>query len=95
MTEVLMEVFACVGLAESKRADIIIFPNPSRGYLTFSPGYLKHNCIASIWDINGKFLFEKSLYGNHPDIRDLPEGVYLLRLHSEGRTFGNVRIVKE
>ena len=69
-----------------------VFPNPAHSTL-FVTG-LDQNSTALIFDMSGKTLINKSIIGNQIDIKDLPNGIYFLRISGNSR-ISTAKFVKQ
>ena len=76
-------------LQETELEEIVFYPNPTKGLISFSKSIEK----IEIVDISGKILLSFSNV-REINIGDLPEGSYLLRLHSNENSVLR-KIVKE
>ena len=76
-------------LQETELEEIVFYPNPTKGLISFSKSIEKIEVV----DISGKILLSFSNV-REINIGDLPEGSYLLRLHSNENSVLR-KIVKE
>jgi PKD repeat protein len=71
-----------VGLDEFSGSDLrTIFPNPSSGIFTLR-GIPDENVKAILFDCNGRMLDQRIMKSNMLDYCFLPDGIYMLELHS-------------
>ena len=72
-----------------------IYPNPTSGVVSIKSKQL-NNTKVSVYDLNGRALFSKSLNGTSSEINisNLASGVYLLKVQDENSEFVK-RIVKQ
>ena len=79
----------CSGLEDAEFAELSVYPNPTRGKVTFSQAIEK----VEIIDLSGKTVqtYENA---NEINIEALPAGVYHLRLTIENKTTTR-KIIKE
>jgi hypothetical protein len=74
--------------------NINVFPNPTDGIIHFDNSFGLGNS-AEIYNLDGKIILTKSLDSDSfLDLTDLPNGVYILILKSEGRVSGFSKIIK-
>ena len=73
-----------------------IYPNPAHGSITFEISGKTQNSLLSISEVNGNKLTERQVTGpkTQVDIRDLPPGVYFIRLTNE-KTVQVGKFIKE
>ena len=92
---------ACVpfilnGLEDGFAASIQVYPNPSGGLFTVDLGQVYMETEVEVVDARGKLVFRK-VYAQEQlakvDIRSLSDGVYFLRVVSDGRQAG-MRLLK-
>ena len=84
-----IEVGNPVGIMEEDGSTFMVFPNPSTGKFTMvaTPNN-KESFHLSLWDMNGKKLFEKNLSISNSHLEDLDfsefqKGMYLLKMTTE------------
>ena len=79
----------CSGLEDAEFADLSVYPNPTRGKVTFNQAIEKVEVI----DLSGKTLqtYENA---NEINMESLPAGVYHLRMTIEDKTTTR-KIIKE
>mgnify|MGYP002682729164 CR=1 FL=1 len=78
--------FINTDIAENKW-EINLFPNPSDGMFTVNlPAFSNNNIIAEVYDYNGKLILNKTYSGGliQLDLTDQQNGIYLLKLNSNG-----------
>jgi hypothetical protein len=66
------------GLPKNEDSRISISPNPASTSLTIHG--LNPNSTVTIYNLNGKMLITREMTGNQIDIRNLPKGIYTLRV---------------
>lgn len=66
-----------VGFEEIEISESEIYPNPSNGKIEFG-GIIKFPATISVFDLNGKVLYKKTIYSNKIDLSHLSNGTYLL-----------------
>lgn len=67
-------------LAELNEPDLRIYPNPVRDYINIDGGDLPDHARISITDLQGKRHLQTELEGNVIDVRQLPDGIYILNM---------------
>lgn len=78
--------FINTDIAENKW-EINLFPNPSDGMFTLNlPAFHNNNIIAEVYDYNGKLILNETYSGGliQLDLTDQQNGIYLLKLNSNG-----------
>jgi hypothetical protein len=85
-----------VGVAEGmpERDNLLVYPNPSNGFIKFSRTIEKAD--VSVYNIYGQEVTRIADYsGNAIDLQDLPAGNYILRLDGpEMREIKTISIIK-
>ncbi len=76
--------------------DIVVYPNPTSGFVTVNMGKVFANFSASLHDLNGKLIsqsFYKStkMFSLHLEV---PSGVYLLTIN-DGNSKATIRLIKQ
>ncbi|MEZ5197728.1 MAG: T9SS type A sorting domain-containing protein [Bacteroidales bacterium] len=76
--------------------DFLLYPDPAKNRLTISSSAIKSNAELSIFNLNGKKVFEKQIRNKETqiDISSLPRGVYFVRLQNQN-TVEVMKMVKE
>lgn len=78
---------ASINTIHNKIANLQVFPNPSTDYLniSFKTNYLNNQVTVSLLDINGKQYYDlvnekwnNTLFTKQLDIRNIPNGIYIL-----------------
>jgi hypothetical protein len=74
---------------------ITIFPNPATNKINIVfEGNVPQNLIANIYDSKGSLVKTETLINNEIDINNLAQGLYLLTIQSEGKSYSS-KFVKE
>ncbi|MDH5381460.1 MAG: T9SS type A sorting domain-containing protein [Cyclobacteriaceae bacterium] len=68
------------------------YPNPTDGHL-FIEAILSKGTLLYVLDITGRLIMERTLYENHVDLSELPEGVYILKLSNPGQPLKSQKII--
>ena len=71
-----------------KKTDIVIFPNPTSGFVTVRIPYEAKNVSMQLFAQNGHCVLNKNLYApadNLLDVRQLEAGVYMYRIFENYR----------
>lgn len=91
---------ACVevevqGLNEFNINDVIVYPNPTNGFVTINSDHSKIQLIE-LMDFNGKLIFEKVIEGKQADVdlTNYSNGVYVLKIYSLNKEFTLHKIIK-
>lgn len=91
----------CAGMAEnSLNAEVMIFPNPTDGKLNIRIAGSERSLFLQISDMKGQTIRTEQMndlpreFTRQVDVAQLPEGVYMLRLSHEARSFGARFVVK-
>lgn len=91
---------ACVevevqGLNEFNINDVIVYPNPTNGFVTINSDHSKIQLIE-LTDINGKLIFEKVIESKQADVdlTNYSNGVYVLKIYSLNKEFTLHKIIK-
>ena len=91
---------ACVevevqGLNEFNINDVIVYPNPTNGFVTINSDHSKIQLIE-LMNFNGKLIFEKVIEGNQADVdlTNYSNGVYVLKIYSLNKEFTLHKIIK-
>ncbi|MEI7979763.1 MAG: T9SS type A sorting domain-containing protein [Bacteroidota bacterium] len=72
-----------------------IYPNPANNKLNIVfEGNVPQNLIANIYDSKGSLIKSETLINNEIDINNLAQGLYLLTIESEGKSYSS-KFVKE
>lgn len=78
-----------VGVEESDRPAIAMFPNPTEGILNFSSTFNKFN--VKVFDVSGKLVLSETVTNNQLNVASLPSGCYSIAFELGGeivnRTF--------
>ena len=61
------------------KATLAVYPNPATEYV-----YVGQNGTLTVMNLSGKIVAES--YGNSIDVRNLPQGIYLLKMESNGQS---------
>jgi hypothetical protein len=75
----------------------LVFPNPTTDYLILKiEGEIQTQCIASLYDINGKLIENKKVNGNLTNIAtsNLVPATYFLKLTNNGMEIKSFKIIK-
>ncbi|MGJ8548319.1 FG-GAP-like repeat-containing protein [Winogradskyella wichelsiae] len=75
-----------LSVVDETLVDVSIYPNPVEDQLNIKTSAEVINKIATVFDINGKRVLSSKLTSNAIDVSTLTNGVYFLRLESEGKT---------
>lgn len=70
---------------KSMNSSFNLFPNPSNKYIKIDTHYLSYN--IQIFDELGKDIRSIEINNNIINIKNLPKGIYFLKLNSEEKTF--------
>lgn len=84
------------GIFDTKRDDIVIYPNPASDYLIIKSTQYISNTMLSIYDIKGSLVYTNKVNGNtiSLDLQEFKEGVYILRMLSNHINFTDKIIIK-
>jgi hypothetical protein len=74
-----------LSIEDETLADMTIFPNPVVDILTIEASENLINKIATVFDINGKRVFNEKLSSNTLNLSVLESGIYFLRIESRGK----------
>lgn len=97
-------VSECTGISKLKLNDQLfdVFPNPANQFIILkSRSQLNNEIQAEFIDVSGKTVFSQTVYfkkdklEQQVNISSLPNGVYLLKLKSEGEYIQVLKMVKE
>ena len=83
------ETVTVVGLQETKKSELLLYPNPTTGILTIEGA----EGIASVYDIYGRLVLTANT--NTLDISNAAMGIYFVRVLDEQRKVYVVKILKE
>ncbi len=72
------------GFSNLADAENIIYPNPATNILYFSKEIGKAH--ISIFDINGKCIFNKQVTNNQIDISNFPNGIFTIKIENQKGT---------
>lgn len=75
-----------LGTQDESLKDLTIFPNPVDDILNIESSANIIGKIATVFDINGKRVLNEKLTSNTLNVNTLNNGIYILRLESEGKT---------
>jgi hypothetical protein len=79
----------------NEKNKIIVFPNPASNKINIEfEGKVPKNLIANIYDSKGSLIKSETLINNEIDINNLAQGLYLLTIESEGKSYSS-KFVKE
>jgi hypothetical protein len=72
-----------------ENSGISIFPNPSKGVITISPGNSFSSVNFDIVNLNSIIVYIGSIDSDmqQVDLSKLPKGIYLIRFHTKDRTY--------
>lgn len=83
-----------VSVNESSKVKSVVYPNPTSSYV-----YINNNDInsISIFDINGRKLFETTTYDKNQGIYlgGLNSGIYFIKIQSDNTNIENIKIIKK
>ena len=82
----IIEGSAPLSIIDETLSDILIYPNPVKGELNIKTQGNIIDKIASIFDVNGKRVINLKLSTQTIDVSSLQNGIYFLRLESNGRS---------
>ncbi len=90
----------CVGInehGENLQNKVRVFPNPSNGMITVSFGSLQNQSIIEIRNYLGELIYREYANGLNSEInlKDVANGVYILRLITTNRTEMSTKIIKQ
>ena len=77
---------SALSVIDENLVDVTIYPNPVEDKLTIETTADITNKIATVYDINGKYILNTKLNSNTLDVSSLESGVYFLRLGSDGKS---------
>ena len=84
-----------VGINENDFKNFSVFPNPASNKLNIVfEGDMPKNITANIYDSKGSLIKSETLINNEIDINNLAQGLYLLTIVSEGKSYSS-KFVKE
>jgi hypothetical protein len=72
-----------------KIENVVIFPNPANNFITISNKDFDKNASAFICNTNGKLLMQQNLSNQNIDISKLPNGLYFLQIHTNGKIYNS------
>jgi Secretion system C-terminal sorting domain len=70
-----------------KNEDVVIYPNPANNFISISNKNFGENVQLFIYNIDGKLLMQQNLSTQNINISKLPNGLYFLRIHAEGKIY--------
>jgi hypothetical protein len=94
------EIFVVTGFEEAKGISLqcLVYPNPVSDYLILKmDGDVKIQCIASLYDINGKLLEDKKMDGSETRIamNNYVSAIYFLKVIQNGKEIKTFKIIKK
>lgn len=81
-----------LGIDESTKLDIKVYPNPARNKIYLS-GILNKTQVE-LFSFEGRKIFSEQLYGNSELTLDVKTGMYMLKIHSDDRSLMKKIIVE-
>ena len=92
-----------VGIPENSTTDFILYPNPTTGIVTvqLSPETCSLNLEIQVYDVYGKLLGavgannHSPLQGTQIDLSQYANGIYFMKLVSDGKVISVGKVVKE
>lgn len=79
-THQLLEGASPVGIYESNKSSIVLYPNPAMNTLFIDGAEIKTGLNYTIYDIRGSIVDSASLKNNSIDLSELKSGVYILEI---------------
>lgn len=81
---VTVEVINSIGIDENILSKTNIYPNPAKDFITINSGIVEY---VEIFDIYGRLIASTEIKGETTiEMNDLAEGIYYVKLHSNGAT---------
>ncbi|MCA0131216.1 FG-GAP-like repeat-containing protein [Winogradskyella alexanderae] len=75
-----------LSIEDQSLSEFYIYPNPVKNILRIKTFEVLTERIATIFDVTGKRVFNQRINDNQLDVSNLQEGVYFLRIESNGRS---------
>lgn len=85
--------FLTSAITEYEINGIAVYPNPARDYVTFSTSEFVES--VALYDVTGKRVLSAEISDNRVSVAGLTDGVYFVRLYSQGKQVGIAKIVKK
>jgi len=85
--------FTAVADIESQINEIAVYPNPTQNELTIDVKDLGQNFMIEIYDMNGALL-QRTQNQTIVDVSALVQGIYIIRIESDGKAKGVASFVK-
>jgi hypothetical protein len=82
-------------IQNQKKNDIVIFPNPTNGWINIKFSKTEININVKIFDCEGQCLFRNS-YTNSDNViisEIFPDGIYLMRIDTDNKTYSTKLII--
>lgn len=75
--------------------EILVFPNPFNEVLFIESDFLNKGIEMTLVDIYGRILFQEVITQNSIDLRNIPNGIYILRFITSDKKLIQTKIIKQ